>query len=885
MTYGEYIEKIPKSTEQFVREALDLISVDPTIGITLNGITYYLIDEEDKILCCFFKKYDEHKSPLDRNLGDVEIQGKVRAYGEEPTSIEDTKWIRTFMKLEKTIFPVTADLASITPENIIISLWERYEEVFHTPLGQSALIHMTMTRLIENIKVKVPLQSKTAHISQENVSELADLSEKIFTSFSIDALDYLDELAKYYNYLNQKQAIVRKNIILNESDILPLANLLYLLSVEGYYSELLSKRFGNLDDLLELLNLESKEEFLKGINDIEGAKDDLIGPIETIVGEIEVPKSTTISRDTIIKKLFDARITNSNVIARIIKQDSFDINQEITRDKLAPASEAVCSFLYKLISYYNLVTKEFHNSESVAPIAIILAALDQDALLRAYMNNNYQISIAAIRSDLKIKGNLKESPIDIDVLERVFGKYIFPEGQDLSQVTVHSIFERAFNPKLGDITWIKGFLHEHNAKIEDFHSITNRLASYKYSTITNTCTGETQGLLTSALRFYNYIMKNIKEVELVNNEADAKELALTLALFYEQDLSTRFFHRNGVELERILEATKLPPDLFSIVKDTSVNPQDIAIFSDYINLEQALVGIKIERSNVIEALVGKCAQRSIVLEILANRFYRHMSEELKSGKNIPLTLDEELKLLEIVKPLETKESTKLQRRCKELTDRVPIITEEVMGLAEKTTIVEASKVMTLLTNQIRQRKKADNASIIGVVDTMFDDTIPPLTPEEIEIETAKIETLIEKLLIDYDHYILIAKYIKKYMQLLGEYIKKLGADKRDIESAIGETLSLSMTQVSQLLIFVNSAIETHRQTILRLMVSKNVILPSILSQSISSDGYISLLERMESDVKTMLSTTQYAQVLETLKESSSNEESQPRFGGPGMPFN
>ena len=832
ISYEQYISELSLETRQYVDYLLKLLSSGWKIIDLKKKKEYYAIYATSNVFFVYIYAYDKLRCKR-HFLSDLVVT--ISRYGDSNLAFYDNY---------KYLYFPDKEIKDITPEDIIMNY---ITSMSNTINDYSFFNHLGINQL--EFKTKVLENSRntflTSHIKSS--SQTSKIEQSSF-QMSTEALDYLDKLACYYKYLTQNPYLRRTNIIYDNKDHLVLANLLLLLSLSNNrYNYFLNEKNINLDIVLEYLHLPAKDKFISDVNNINGNREDLSDFNKIILGQTpDGEKRKTINVDTIVRRLLQSEITKSETFNKIYysltNSETANFINEVDQHQLASASPEVCNLLLLLSNYYYILKGALPNDIPPAPIAIIIAAMNQDDILKEYLSKKYNITPKNFISEMGMEefDFHYNSKINISLINQVFKDYINPLGDDFSQATVYSIFENAIQYLLNNNAQFKSYLFRKNIEEIEFKAIAEKINTYKKEKIEEErryqekrffikCSSETLELLEMAVKVYKYIWLNKSSYSLIENEADAKELAIVLGLFYVKDENIKYFKHNGIYLSQIYEATNLPEDLYSLIKDTEIDKKEMLMFSEYVEEHYILTRFasSIDNRHILNRLIGDCANNSIVLEIIANYFYPHLVEEIKNQRTIPLELKDELDLLKKIEiPQSPKTIADISCYGNELLGKNDIIQSHLKYLYEKQTIDEATNEVTLLSHKLAPPKQVQNSDVFGLIESMLDKDKPPMTTEEVTENEDKMDRLIISLEVENETYTLLKEFVTKYIELLEAFKDRIPKD----YSKKKESFSVAITQAHMILQTINNNIGTYSIVLTSLYLCRNVILPGLLGQ-------------------------------------------------------
>ena len=264
-----------------------------------------------------------------------------------------------------------------------------------------------------------------------------------------------------------------------------------------------------------------------------------------------------------------------------------------------------------------------------------------------------------ICSYFKISTSFPEDITDIDILANDYKEYVFNgnnEGKEKKDITVFSISQNIFNKNLNNSVLISKLLAKFNLCYEDFLDLESKYQEYtermavirkeeEDKAFVEGYSNNTSIFLKDVLVIHNIILEKIKNGEinttLVTNNDDIAELSIVIAALLNDCNSKKFFEKNNITIDNILETLNLKSETFNYL---SSKPIDYKLISNYLKyLSRDKEGYKSNRSidDIVKRIFEKSTNTSLTLEnliVLYEGDYDILKEEIETGKDYELSL-------------------------------------------------------------------------------------------------------------------------------------------------------------------------------------------------------------------------------------------------------
>ena len=547
---------------------------------------------------------------------------------------------------------------------------------------------------------------------------------------------------------------------------------------------------------------------------------------------------------------------------------------EIKERLFKDVSIEVYNYLLIVYSYYCIFSEKNLDIEDAKQLAIICAAMRYDKKINEYLES-VGLTYDAIVKNFNFDWSYSEKKFNVEKLEKELGKYIFDRKPE--EITVQSIFENAFEPKLTNSVKLRQLLYNLGKEPEDFLNINDKLEEYdrakeqkrkkekllkEYGKFT---TDDAEIMNRSVLVMYDYLKNNIKDNELLVSDEDYKEFSLLIVCLMKGSNYCKYFEQFGISLDYVLSLVGLTSkDLNNILKNKCKN-ELIFEFKKYYN-NYSYIG-----NDTFTSIVFECTNIIKKITSLLNKDYTEVREIVLGKKERKLSPEEGIKLLEseTIEPINEDSITALTTYGDELEKHSKYIGDSLQTLIFNDSIDQSIKSVNSILGKVVTETKIEPKKSQSFWDSLF--ALPQPVKVEQEFHPEKISDLqdeIEKQLAslnkemadygsikDYIEVFLI-KYEEQVKQLRARYesmkseqydlstkrglIDQLNAESRrklaETQLSNAETTNFLMTQE---LLTVHRAILNHIITINALKISKNVILPILVSEIAINKGNIS----------------------------------------------
>ena len=731
-------------------------------------------------------------------------------------------------------------------------------------------------------------------ISESNTGSITEMYNNLMPNI----INLYNRLIKIYSFL-KKYKDIDKNYVSCTKDYVALSLLISCYLDNDNVSIFLTDNNIDFDKLLEILNLPKKEELIKLIESEEIDQSNIFKFKKILTkGYISSNSKQSITSNLIYKNLSEKEYSESEIINKIYNSVNNKILplsfsklvdkhiEEKENNRLLNLKEKlfkdvsidVYNYLTVVYSYYQIFKKTKLSHEDAIQLSIIYGACKYDNLLNKYLESE-GITTRKLTSFFNLDYIFDNYKINVEVLNKEFGKYIF--DRDPNKITVHSIFENAFNPKLTNSVMLRQALFKYNKKPEDFLDIDDKLKKYEldlknkkehddlveaYGKINKNA----EQINRAVLILYDYLKTNIKNNLLLQNDDDYKEMAILLVNLLPSSDRVEYFKMYNITLEYVLSLIGLKEiDLNNILKNKCKN-ELIYEFNNYysskykINLEDYPQFV-FDHNNLIKKILTDL-----------NQDYSSLYDSVINKKEKRISPIDGIKMLgqENIKPIKEQSISFLAVYGDELAKHSKYINGALQELVFNNRIDDSIKDVNKALESVITEEKIEPKKL-GFWESLFTleepvKVIKKYNPEKIGDLQDAIDKQLLSLTKELEGYEYIKKYIELYLTKLDEQLKELKenyslldvevSDLKDIESftktldqktkreIINSKISTTETMtvlMKQELLSVHRAIINHFITINSLQTSKNTILPILASELIINAGNKSESDALE----------------------------------------
>lgn len=505
------------------------------------------------------------------------------------------------------------------------------ENLFNREFTGSLIIEKMMAQCNCHISQFMPFEQIINKRMEEKISQQDQKYIKNFyKNMRKDTREYIEFTCKTYMLLQQEMQKQQHNTtILNGLDD---ADTLALLIASYYYDGEVSQYFKDngvtLEKILKLIGFDIHKKDIEavelnkrllvdkykrfvygGVNKEKIAEEITINDIDHNLCNREFNKSMII--ENLFYELANGNFLNSDFLEML--KDYF-VNKERKRKKEL-AEELFRDMPAETIRFLEGVSVTYHSlkkqcndysEEDLKCLSLLIEILSP-------LNNNNEIhdffesqgyTIDEIKAFLGINYIYLDHPIDIDLLQKEYGAYIFGghnKNRERKDLTIAHIASNIFNRELNNSCNMIKFLDEFGHKYEDYDDFDQKYEDFINENLRKKKIEDhrkrlyeydlsIRSYITEVLKIYQIILekksKNELETPLIVNRDDMLELVLVLGLFYlNGNISVlKFFEKNNITKENILHECGLRESDFDGLSSTSIDyaliPEDIYKYFD-----------------------------------------------------------------------------------------------------------------------------------------------------------------------------------------------------------------------------------------------------------------------------------------------------------------
>ena len=848
------------------------------IAYTLGLFYYNNVDnfDEKKVIVDYFNKLKMSDKIIEKTLDIDIIVNNI------------TKYSSIALLKSKLNIDLINDLTDKSVGNVY------YEMVNQTNKENTSFKHLfgIFNNSVESVlKFKDVLDAK----KEENNGALY---EDIYSGVLPNTIKLYDRLCQIYSYLSDYNNINEYYIKTNK-DYVTLSLLISNYLDNDSISIFLNDKGISLDAILKELNLPKKEKLINDINNTEVDRT-FISRFNYIISEgmcSNISKSE-LSPKNIYSNLYNPDYSKSSLIHNLYYNFTNEILPQAYKylvdrnDKLREEDRIntlkeklfkdvpidVYNYLNIVYSYYCIFKNKKLSKEDAKQLSIIYAACRYDEKIRACLAHN-GLTRKNLTNFFDLDYSYESTELNIDELEKEFRKYIF--DRDPEKISVYSIFNNAFDPKLTNSVELRQALFEMNKKPEDFIDLEKLMQEYdkylleekKHSEVSHSFTRfkePARSLMKDVLKIYYYLINNVKSNKYLQTYNDYKEMAMLIACLDDHYDSSKYLKMNGITQDYVLSLIGLTrEDLDNIYYSENRNDL-ITEFKNYYD------GSKyIDKSAIIHYVFNEdnSLMRKITKSLGTN--YDLVRDSVINKKEKKVTPEEGINMLqkEEILPVEVENISSIASYGEVLSKHSKFINDSLHELMFKDSIDESIQdVNTALSSVVQEERINVEQSFWQL---MFSSkpavkVVKKYNPEKVGDLQDAINSQLETLTKELQGYEYIEKYIELYLSKLNDQLEELkksndsidvsntnvddiegftkalnNKTRKEMISSKISTLETMIVVMKQELLSVHRAMLNHFITINSLHTSKNAILPVLASEMIINRGNKSESEAIE----------------------------------------
>ena len=705
---------------------------------------------------------------------------------------------------------------------------------------------------------------------------------EIYSNLPLATKLAIHRINRIYTYLMINRDKLNQDLVTGKNSLKALAVLLGMYDYDCELREYLLDNGITLDKILELINIGSKEEFIKTIDNFEEYSPLVTRLYSIFYGNNNATKSRNdMTPDILFNNLKNSEYLGSSIIQSLFstikgrslpKDFSGELNKYISSKRQAKENELsekvlknvsinVCEYLKRVSSLYQNFDKSSKLSDpDKEQLAIIIGAMEYDYEINDYFEL-LGIDIEFLCKSFGIGDGFTSYRFKVEPISGPLKKYIF--DRDEKDITVYSILENAFKKELTNTLALRSALFKVGLEPDHFKNFEKLIKDFKtkqeieqkesmVNTLYNSISNEFNKTFTDILKIYERLTS-------INNKDDRRTLAIIVGLFINNDEHAKYFINNDITLDIVMFYYNIDKKIIDGLKDYQYNRDTILEFDDFIESKT-----NVESDDLIYDVFNECDTK--VTENLAeyvNTPHHILKYEVVYKKEKEITPEQGMKMLSRVDvgPLEDLSILSITEYGQGLTNHFKFINNSLKDLVFNDSLGDSvTSVDELLSGIVVQEIIPKKTSLFGF---LFPDTPtekiehkynPDKIPEINEIIDGYLVTL-SKELKGYDY---IKKYVELYLKKLEEYLEYLKRlkesvvvptqDISSIDDIINYTKALNQRSVKEIidgkisnfgtmlelmkqeLLTVHQAIINHFITINSLELSRSAILPILATQ-------------------------------------------------------
>ena len=720
----------------------------------------------------------------------------------------------------------------------------------------------------------------------------------IYNGVLSDTNKLFDRLCQVYAYISSLDNL-NDCFVKSSKDYLVLSLLICNYLDNRELSMFLNDNGLTFDELLEKINLPKKEELLKNI-DATKVDRNYISKFNYLISEgmCKSVAKVDLSPSKIYSNLYNPDYSKSQLIHNLYLDTTNEVlphayklqvdNNSKRREEIRinsikerlfkDVSIDVYNYLLVVYSYYCILKNKKLSEEDAKQLSIIYGACRYSEKISNCFES-YNITRKKLSKFFGLDFSYSASSLDIEELEKVFGKYIF--DREPSKITVNSILGNAFDPKLTNSVELRQALFEVNKKPEDFMDIDKLIEEYdlklkersKQAEIKNEFDRFGNGAvpwIEKALKVYDYIKNNVKPNEFLTSDRDYKDMALLIICLDDKVDSSSYLKQNNITLDYLLSIMGITKDDLDkaynseVKRELILDYKEFFAYSSYIYVDSFIHHVFSDKDKLMRKIIKSLDED-----------YDTVRNSVINKKEKKITPEEGISMLSKVEvlPIEEENITSIAEYGTSLSKHSKFINDSLHELMFKDTIDESIKDVNKSLGEVIQEERVAVSQTFW--ESMFSTkpavkVVKKYNPEKVGELQESINTQLNTLTSELQGYEYIKKYIELYLLKLDKQLKELkrveasidttttnvddiesftkaldNKTKKEILHSKISTIETMIVLMKQELLSVHRAIINHFITINSLYTSKNAILPVLASEMIINKGNKSEGEALE----------------------------------------
>lgn len=575
-------------------------------------------------------------------------------------------------------------------KNKEISMTKIISRLFDRNFTGSLAIERLMTKLNCYVGMFDSLEELIEEKKEEKRKTLsAQYVQSFYTNLSKEGKEFIEFSAKIYQILLEKMKKKEHNqeILRDEDDADTLALFLATYYFNGDVSTFFKDYGITLEKIFKLLKIEIHKEEIEsfklnektlvdrykrfvydGVNRNRQAQNIQINDIAHNLCSREFNKSM------IMEDIFHELVKNQSLQSDFLSQLQQHLEQKEAERKIQLTQKLFHDMPVSTMEYLENASRIHENlrgrikgyqEADLIVFSLLLAIYSTNSEVKGFFAE-LGITSQSIYEYLEINRNLESGSPSIDLLTKEYGEYIFGgynQGVERKDLTIYAISRNIFSKELNNSVFISKFLDHFHISYDTFLDYDQKYQEYQVKTeerrkeeqakkFVLQYNSEVSRYLERTFKIYCGAMKKKKDQSLkLEKEEDIKEFALVASLLRTETDASRFFQKNHVTLEKVLEAAGLK--LEDITRFEQENPDYLlatTTYRPYLERDFSQYQSNRKIAEIVKRIFEPETNDSLFLENVLCQVggnYDILKEEVSSGRDyeLSLTIDDRISLL------------------------------------------------------------------------------------------------------------------------------------------------------------------------------------------------------------------------------------------------
>lgn len=729
---------------------------------------------------------------------------------------------------------------------------------------------------------------------EREYAEQKKQTTEFYSKFDRQTIDFIKLVFKIYTIIMNNLSNCNNEVIKGSDD----ADTLSILIASYYYNGEVSNYFIDhgikLENILEFLKLKIDDESL---NKTEVDELKLIGIFKRFINDGVNKNASKIDYNAIIANLCNRDFNKSFILEEIFANfnaetlaSDFSSNlKEHFNNKEKQRINYVRNALFKDLDYDVIQILErasvyyqgLKYLSKKSNINSINGMKDEDfvSLSILYASGYFEnIELTSYLESINLRHNnlvsvfnnyrINDLSSDIDVINDKFSHIIFGgvnSSKKREEITVVSLLANAFDEKVYSSIELRDYLHEYNADYDTFSNLQEKIDTYKKEKIDKVEQEKYYQDFKYSFKDYDSIKLfafsiNIYErlctIKNISDE-DRKYFSLLIALLRTDSVVIKYFNKNDLSEELILERLGANKELLSSVSDKADFRKYELYFKNYL-ADFMKNNNEIDIYHIRQYLMNK--ENKLFMDICGNNYFRVFAEVTKNTDyEKSLTLSQKAALLrdEEVSDINIDNMTSLVSYGSNLVNYSRDLQSVSYSSSSENPLLEITNII----QRVKPKEVKKYKGFFGTKEVI--ETVPgeEVTPEIIEELTSRINSALDGLRKDIINYAEVIEYIKVYIIKINEHIAKVEraleeAQKRYNEASdelekyqykliIDNLMSMRTNLKNSIVVWKQEQLKylqlssNHFMNINSLTLTRDSLLPLISSESLLNKGLIS----------------------------------------------